>query len=117
MTMWFKCSTEELKVSTVDRVAERYSEYYRREKGENLAVKTANEHTREVGDLLWNSPDDQLKVVSGKKLLSGLRARIQDTYKVNFGNERLAEGFQADEIPQELIDALMRVAGLESRDA
>jgi len=38
--------------------------------------------------------------VSGKKLLSALRERIQDAYKVNFGNERLAEGFKADETPR-----------------
>ena len=41
---------------------------------------------------LWDSLDDRLTLVSGKKLLSALRERIQDAYKVNFGNERLAGG-------------------------
>jgi hypothetical protein len=56
-------------------------------------------------------------IVSGKKLLSALRGRVQDTYKVNFGNERLAEGFKAEEINPELVDALKRVAGLETPEA
>jgi ABC-type cobalamin/Fe3+-siderophores transport system ATPase subunit len=107
-------ATEELKVSTVDRVAERYSEYYRKVNSEHLSLKTANEYAREVVESSWGSLDERLTLVSGKKLLSALRERVQDSYKVNFGNERLAEGFRTEEIPQELIDALQRVAGLET---
>lgn len=106
--------TEDLKVATVDRVAERYSEYYWKEKGERLALKSANEHAREVVDAAWGSLDDRLTVVSGKKLLSGLRSRIQSAYGINFGNERLAEGFLAEEIPTELVEALVAAAGLDA---
>jgi len=39
--------TEELKVSTVDRFAGRYSEQYRKLKSEHLSLQTADEHARE----------------------------------------------------------------------
>jgi hypothetical protein len=52
--------------------------------------------------------------VPGKKLLPSLHAGIRSTYGINFGNERLAEGFAADEIPQEIKDLLERVSAFMS---
>jgi galactose-1-phosphate uridylyltransferase len=53
-------------------------------------------------------------VVSGKKLLSQLRRRVQETYGINFGNERLADGFTADEVPEEIAEALRSASQLSA---
>lgn len=107
-------ATDELKLSTVDRVAERYMDYHRRSEGTFPPIKRVNEHAREVVDSQWATLEDRLVVVSGKKLLSLLRSKLQDKYSVNFGNERLAEGFTADEVPSEIIDALSAATRLQA---
>jgi hypothetical protein len=104
--------TEDLKQATTDRIAERYVDDRWRLAGDRVSVSTANETARAHVAASWNDLAGRLTVVSGKKLLSSLRERIQSTYKVNFGNERLAEGFAADEISDEIKDLLDRVSAL-----
>ena len=64
----------------------------------------------------WASIEDALLVVSGKRLLGAIRGHIQDEYGVNFGNERLAEAFAAEEIPSELRERLDEIASLAAPD-
>lgn len=108
---------EELKLSTVDRAAERYADFHRRTEGALLPIKRANERAREFVDSRWETLDARLTVASGKKLLSLVRAKVQDTYGLNFGNERLAEGFTADEVPGEIAEALKAATQLEAPPA
>lgn len=107
-------ATDELKLSTLDRAAERYVDFYRRTEGEFPSIKCANEQAREFVESRWDMIDGRLSVVSGKKPLSLLRGKIQDSYGLNFGNERLAEGFTADEVPEEVVSALNTATRLEA---
>ena len=103
---------EELREATTDRVAERYVDDRWRLGSERVTVSTANERAREMVGSSWDDLDGRLIIVSGKKLLSGVRGRVQSQYGVNFGNERLAEGFREAEIPAELRELLEAVAAL-----
>jgi len=57
---------------------------------------------------------DQPHLARLRAKASAVRQRVQASYGVNFGNERLAEGFAAEEIPSEVADALRRVAELQN---
>ena len=104
--------TEDMRETTTDRIAERYTDDRWRLASERVSVSTANEKAREHVEANWNDLAERLTVVSGKKLLSSMRAQIQSTYGVNFGNERLAEGFAAGEISDEIKTLLERVSAL-----
>lgn len=103
---------DELREATTDRIAERYVDDCWRLDSERVNVRTANEWARGQVSESWEDLASRLTLVSGKKLLSAIRSRVQSTYGVNFGNERLAEGFRSDEIPEELRTLLESVAAL-----
>lgn len=104
--------TDDLRTSTVDRVAQRYLEHRRRLTGDFPPIPEANETARTFVDAQWGTLEGRLIVVSGKKLLGALRNEIQNRYGVNFGNERLAEGFEPAEVPTDIRNALEEVARL-----
>jgi energy-coupling factor transporter ATP-binding protein EcfA2 len=105
--------TEKLKENTQDRVSQRYADDMWRREGDRVAIPAANERGRELVEASWTTQEDRLQLVSGKRLLSAIRKEIQDRYGVNFGNERLAEAFTAEEIPAEVAEALQRVVQLQ----
>ncbi len=104
-----------LKDDAIDRASQRYSDdKLKLEKQRPQNVRDGNSAARSLIGDNWGSLEGRLRVVRGKSLLRTLRREIQDQYGVNFGNERLAESFEANEIPQELVDALTRVSRLHS---
>jgi energy-coupling factor transporter ATP-binding protein EcfA2 len=102
----------ELRQPAEDRIAERVTKDAFILDNERLAVPKANELARQFVAANWNSPADRLRVVPGKRLLGAVRSAVQNTYGVNFGNERLAEAFTAAEIPHELVECIHRAASL-----
>jgi hypothetical protein len=108
---------EEMKNETFDRVTQRYFDDCTRLGKDRPSAGTANDAARSLLGPAWESLDDVLKPVSGKKLLSAIRRRIQNEHGVNFGNERLAESFTADEIPPEIKDQLDRIASLSAPES
>ncbi len=103
---------EELKTVTMDRIADKYIVSTRAREGRTPTATEANRIARETIDVAWAAGNDRLKYVSGKRLLSKLRSKIQDKYGVNFGNERIAETFNDAEIPEEIKAYLQEVAAL-----
>lgn len=103
---------ETLRQETEDRLAERYNQDVWTHRKERPSVKEANQAARQLVEQHWGSIDERLRVVSGKRLLASVRGIIQEDYGVNFGNERLAEAFQSDEIPVELVAQLEAVSNL-----
>ena len=65
----------ELREATTDRIAERYVDDCWRLDGERVTVGAANQWAREQVSGNWDDLESRLTVVSGKKLLSALRAR------------------------------------------
>jgi energy-coupling factor transporter ATP-binding protein EcfA2 len=106
-----------MKNETIDRASQRFVDDCNRLGKERPSVGTANEAARALIGDSWESLDDILLVVSGKKLLSALRERIQEEHGVNFGDARLAEGFTEDEIPQEIKDQLSEIVALSAPDS
>ncbi len=104
--------SEELRPEVEDRCAERYSLDVFRAQRSYPDIKEANQAARALVQRNWQQLDQRLEVVSGKTLLRRVRAAIQNRYGVNFGNERLAESYLPDEIPQELAEVLTRVGQL-----
>lgn len=104
-------ATEELRDTTTDRVANRYMSD-EASLGNRTSVANVNPIARDAVTASWDTIDDRLKLVSGKQLLGRIRQAIQGKYGVTFGNERLAEAFTADEIPEEVRAALEKVGGL-----
>jgi hypothetical protein len=80
--------------------------------GEWVPIATANAEGRAFVEAKWGTLRERLSVVSGKRLIGLVRTQIQDQHGVNFGNERLAEAFEASEIPAEIVDVLNQVAAL-----
>lgn len=97
---------------TIDRISTKFQELERLLRGGFVQPNVANPKARAALDAGWDSLPGRLRLVSGKRLLAGIRAKIQTVYGVNFGNERLAEAFKATEIDQELLDILKRIAAL-----
>ncbi len=95
-----------------DHLADRLGKEIWRRESRHAGVPELNAAAREVVDAVWGDRERRLSVLPGKRLLSGVRREIQDRYSVNFGNERLAEGFGPEEVPEELIEVLSRVAAL-----
>lgn len=105
-----------MKDPTFDRITQRFADDCNRLGKDRPSTTEMNEAAREMISDEWVSVDDSLRVVSGKRLLGAIRGRIQDEYGVNFGNERLAEAFAAEEIPSELRDRLDEIASLAAPD-
>ncbi len=106
---------EELRNEAVDRASQRYSDdRFRLDGRRPQNVAEQNSAARELVAENWDDLEGRLRVVPGKTLLRSARRRIQDLYGVNFGNERLAESFMKEEIPDEIVEALQRVAALQS---
>jgi ABC-type cobalamin/Fe3+-siderophores transport system ATPase subunit len=101
-----------MKDQTFDRITQRYADDCNRLNKDRPSSVEVNEAAREMIADEWTSVADALSVVSGKRLLSAIRSRIQDEYGVNFGNERLAEAFEDEEIPKELRERLEEIASL-----
>jgi ABC-type cobalamin/Fe3+-siderophores transport system ATPase subunit len=106
-----ECS-DSLRDETVDRVSARYIDVRWSRDKERSGVKEANEAAREAVLKDWGSLDGRLKWCSGKSLLGCIRERIQREYGVSFGNERLAEAFTPDEIPDEVKETLKAVEAI-----
>lgn len=100
---------------TVDRISTKLMEM-RRLEGQFVQPNVANPEARATLDEVWASLGGRQRFVSGKRLLAAVRAQVQTRYKVNFGNERLAEAFEPHEIPAELLSILERVAALNTAD-
>lgn len=105
--------SDDMKDQTVDRVANRYIQDESR-RGGRPTVAAANPLAREAVAGTWETLNERLKLISGKQLLARVRKRLQAAYGVNFGNERLAEAFSADEIPVEIREALSRIQELQT---
>jgi hypothetical protein len=106
---------EDMKDQAVDRASQRYSDDRLKLDGrrpQNVAEQNAA--ARELIAANWSDLGGRLRVVPGKGLLRAVRREIQDRYGVNFGNERLAESFLADEIPAEIVEALRKLAALQA---
>lgn len=101
-------ATDALRDETTDRVAARL-QTVAQSRGDRLETNRANPMARDQVGASWDTLEERLRFVAGKRLLSVLRTEIQQRYGVNFGNERLAETFTADEIPNELVHFLHQV--------
>lgn len=104
--------TEAMKVEVVDRVAARWDRDVVRTRSRHMGIEAANAAAREFVDANWGTLTGRLKVVSGKRLLAAIRKRLQDDYKVSFGDKRLTEAFEPSEIPAEMVEIIRRVAAL-----
>jgi hypothetical protein len=104
--------SEAMKVDVVDRVAARWDRDIVRTRSQHLGIAAANAAAREFVEANWESLEGRLKVVPGKRLLAALRKRLQDDQKVSFGDRRLIEGFDAADVPEELVELMSRVATL-----
>ena len=79
--------SDAIKVEVVDRVATRWDRDVVRTRSQHLGIAAANTAAREFVDAAWGTLDGRLKVVPGKRLLAALRKRLQDEYKVSFGDK------------------------------
>jgi len=103
---------EDFKMLSTDRIAEKFIVDTRTLENRNVAVTEANRMARETLASVWNDEAARLKYVPGKRILGKLRSKIQEKYGVNFGNERIAESFNAEEVPEEIKSYLREVASL-----
>lgn len=104
--------SDELRQDAEDRIAQRYAIDSWHHEGKRPDVPSLNSAARDFVGENWGELEDRLRVLPGKRLLSAVRREIQDRYGVNFGNERLAEAFEAEEIHQEILEALAQVGSL-----
>jgi energy-coupling factor transporter ATP-binding protein EcfA2 len=105
-------AAHELEEPTEVRLSQRYADDIWRLDKERVDISVAIVAARSVMTELWPDPEKRLRLVSGKRLLGSVRALIQERFKVNFGNERLAEEFAAHEVPTEVSNLLRKVAEL-----
>lgn len=104
---------DDLKITATDRIAQRYLSDEYSINGRRAGVSEANSLAREAIEHIWDDLESRLRLLPGKTLLSRIRQRVQSEFQVSFGNERLAEAFAKDEIPDELVDLIERVADLQ----
>lgn len=108
----FQTLSNEMRQQVEDRIAERYTQDRWAFAQERATVVEANAAARAFVEAQWHDAEARLAVLPGKVYLSCVRRLVQDTYGVNFGNERLAESFLEDEIPGELQSLLQQVSQL-----
>lgn len=107
-----EAAAEDLRQVTEDRIAERISQDTWRFDNKHVSVPKAMGAAREFVADHWVDLESKLRVLPGKKLLSAIRRKVQDDYGINFGNERLAEAFDSEDIQPELIDVLHKISSL-----
>lgn len=103
---------EEMKDDTLDRISDRHIKDSRQQGPPPPTVPQANKIARETLGLAWSSDIDKLKYVYGKGLLAKVCKQVQETYGVNFGNERIAEAFKSEELPEELKGYITEISNL-----
>jgi hypothetical protein len=96
-----------------DRLAERYSSDAWRFRKERPGVPELLKVARPFLAQHWGDPSSRLVVLPGKRYLGVVRQALQSEFGVTFGNERLAEAFEPDEVPAELTDLLVEIQSLK----
>jgi len=103
---------DDLRISATDRISQRYlvDEFARNDR--RAGVAEANRQAREAVETAWPALETRLSILPGKTLLSKIRQVVQSTFGASFGNERLAEAFEKEEIAVEIVEILKAVADL-----
>jgi hypothetical protein len=109
-------ATDEMRESALDRLADRYSKDRHRTSRQFPPIAESNEAARRLLDAHWDTLDGRLCVVSGRKLLATVRAKLKEEFGVSFGNPRLVEEFDVSEVSPELAAVLAQVVAVAGPD-
>ena len=99
---------QDLREETFDRVSNRYRRDIIARDGRNVEPSEANKRAREV----LEDPDQLIRLTRGKDLLASLKKKIQDEYRVSFGNQAIVSEISAEEMDAELIEVLEQIQSL-----
>ncbi len=95
--------TNEVKTDCQGQYVSKYCEYHR-SSGRDQATLTSEALSRFESE--WATLDTRMILVPGKKILKAFRQRCQSEWGITPTDIRLIDGFQRDEIPQDLIKLL-----------
>jgi len=80
---------------------------FHRESGKDKAKLTTE--ALEVFDKKWGKLDSRLEIVSGKKVLKALRAKLQKDYSITLSDIRIVSAFRKEEIPGDMVRLVARL--------
>lgn len=95
---------EGLKEDTADKLAH---EIHIHNKANGIGY--ANKHARAKLDIVWQTREGRLSVVSGKDVLSKLSAWSKDKYNVSFGVSTISGEMRADDLADEIVKVLQAI--------
>ena len=95
--------TDKIKTDCQGQYVSKYCEYHR-SSGRDQATLTSEAISRFESQ--WATLDTRMILVPGKKILKAFRQRCQSEWGITPTDVRLIDGFQRDEIPQDLIKLL-----------
>jgi hypothetical protein len=99
--------TDQLKHDVLAQYTARKTEYLRK-RGQDDSKFIAE--TSAWIDREWVTLDGRLRIVPGKRVLSEFRSVIAERFKVSFSDSKIAENFEKDQVPSDLVVLLERLA-------
>jgi len=99
---------EELKELTTDSYA---TEIQNRDRSKNLS--TANKEARDIIKNNWNSIEEKVSIVSGKKIVSKICKWLSDDFNISISKFGLSNYLQKEEIPVEVVDVIEKIINYE----
>lgn len=71
-----------------------------------LAIATCNQRAREILEEKWNSLEEKLSLVPGKKIIRKLNDCMRKEYGVSCSMDRIIKEIKVDEVANEMVEVL-----------
>lgn len=98
--------TEELRPDTLAQLLSKRSAYFQRR---GVDAATTNSEVLIEFESKWQSLDERLKLVPGKRVLERLRAALQEQCRVTLTDIRIVDEFAISEIPPSICELIERI--------
>lgn len=69
-------------------------------------IATCNQKARDYMSRHWNSLDNKLSLIGGKKFLGVIRQHFQEHYKISLSNKKIIDQYTVETIPEEIKEVL-----------
>ena len=98
--------TRRFKADCRGQYVSKFCDFFK-ERGRDRAELTTE--ALELFDRKWAKLDSRLEIVSGKKMLKSIRAKLQKDYKIALSDIRIAAAYKKEEVPMDMASLVARL--------
>lgn len=97
------------KDGVMDQLSEQIRNY-----NSSIAVVTSNSRARKIMQEKWTTLENKIAMVSGKELIKKINSWLKEKYNINSSMDKIIKEIRIDEIPNEIIEVIGVIAGIDN---